>query len=510
MKKIIALLLAVAMMACLFAGCNNSTNVDDTSKSTQSTDDSKTNDDTTVNGGTTDEIVELTWYQVGSGMPANYDAWKANLDAYLEEKIGVHLNVVVVGWGDWDSRRNVVVGTNEPYDIMFTNNGSYAKDVETGSFLDITDLVKTAAPDLYSYIPEDYWKACEINGRVYAVPTYKDSSLTNFFVYDEDMAIDSGADYKNAHDFESADAVVAAMYEVYQQPVTINSQGGTDVLGNLYDGLGLGLTGLGVSYYDTDAPTVVPVFEQEDAMNNLRILHSWYVKGYTNSDAAILAENPTYRPFYVAQGWPSAAKTSWGNAESAYTGELINAVAVQVGDTVLSNDTVQGSLSCISASCKYPEKALQLLELVNTDSYVRDALYYGLEGDNFDYVEVDGEQRVHKNNSDWTMAGYTQGTFFNVTQLDTDEFNQWTEVQAQNEEAIASPCLGIYIDTSSFADDLAACQAIWATYQPQIWTGVGDPDVLVPQMMAEYRDSGFDEILAEVQRQVDEWYNAQG
>ena len=324
------------------------------------------------------------------------------------------------------------------------------------------------------------------------------------------MAIDSGADYKNAHDFKSADAVVAAMYEVYQQPVTINAQGGTDVLGNLYDGLGLGLTGLGVSYYDTDAPTVVPVFEQEDAMNNLRILHSWYVKGYTNSDAAILAENPTYRPFYVAQGWPSAAKTSWGNAESAYTGELINAVAVQVGDTVLSNDTVQGSLSCISASCKYPEKALQLLELVNTDSYVRDALYYGLEGDNFDYVEVDGEQRVHKNNTDWTMAGYTQGTFFNVTQLDTDEFNQWIEVQAQNEEAIASPCLGIYIDTSSFADDLAACQAIWATYKPQIWTGVGDPDALVPQMMAEYRDSGFDEILAEVQRQVDEWYNAQG
>ena len=46
------------------------------------------------------------------------------------------------------------------------------------------------------------------------------------------------------------------------------------------------------------------------------------------------------------------------------------AVAYQWGPTIVSNDSVRGSLSCISANCQSPRKALQLLELVNTDTYV--------------------------------------------------------------------------------------------------------------------------------------------
>lgn len=39
------------------------------------------------------EVVDIKWAMVGNGMPDNYDAWKAKLDAYLEEKIGVHLDM---------------------------------------------------------------------------------------------------------------------------------------------------------------------------------------------------------------------------------------------------------------------------------------------------------------------------------------------------------------------------------------------------------------------------------
>ena len=61
-----------------------------------------------------------------------------------------------------------------------------------------------------------------------------------------------------------------------------------------------------------------------------------------------------------------------------------------------------------------------------------DLFYYGEEGVNFEYT-ADG--RVHKINNDWALAGYTQGSFFTVTTLDTDEFNQWDEVKALNEAA---------------------------------------------------------------------------
>ena len=72
MKKIIALLLAVLMVATLFAGCANGK----------------------------DEVVTLKWVTVGGGMPANYEAWQENINKYLEEKIGVHLDDEVISWGD--------------------------------------------------------------------------------------------------------------------------------------------------------------------------------------------------------------------------------------------------------------------------------------------------------------------------------------------------------------------------------------------------------------------------
>ncbi len=489
MKKLLALLLALTMVLSL-AACGGSEKPAETQAPAANAPAAAPAE------APADEVVTLKWVQVGSGMPANYDAWKANINAYLEEKIGVHLEMEIVGWGDWDTRRNMIVSTNEPYDIMFTNNGTFYNDVSIGAFADISGLVETAAPELYKFIPESYWDACKIGGKLYAVPTYKDSSITQYFVYDKAKVEATGLDFASAHTMADVTPILEAMYEASGEPVFILNQGGLDAIyGAKYDDISAGLPAMGVSYAGGEAK-VVPVFEQDDVMADLNTLRSWYEAGYINSDAAILSEAPSYRPCFVAQGWSAAATTTWGPQMG------VDAVAIQWGDTVLSNSSVQGSMSCISASCKYPEKALQLLELVNTDSYVRDALYYGLEGDNFEYT-ADG--KVHKLNTDWTMAGYTQGTFFQVTTVDTDAFNQWDEVKALNEAAVPSAILGFSFDTSPIADELAACVAIYTEYRPILMTGTADPADTVATMMEAMRDAGFDDVVAEAQKQIDAW-----
>ena len=477
MKKILAMLLAVAMIATLFVGIAPAAKADD--------------------------VVTLKWVTVGSGMPANYDAWKDNLNAYLEEKIGVHLEVEVIGWGDWDTRRNMIVSTNEPYDIMFTNNGTFYNDVTIGAIADIGGIVETAAPELFQFIPESYWDACKIDGKLYGVPTYKDSSATQYFVYDLAKVEATGLDYANAHTMQEVTPILQAMYEAEQSAVFILNKGGLDAIyGRQYDDISAGLPAIGVSYANGKAE-VVSVFEQEDVLADLNTLHEWYEAGYVNSDAATLAEAPTYRPCFVAQGWPAAAKTTWG----PNMGVGDQCVAIQWGDTVLSNATVQGSMNCISAACKNPEKALQLLQLVNTDSKVRDALYYGLEGDNFEYT-ADG--RVHKLNTDWTMAGYTQGTFFQVTQTDDVDFNQWDEVKTLNEQAVASPILGFSLNSEPIADELAACIAIFAEYRPILMTGTQDPAETVATMLEAMRDSGLDDIMEEIKNKREGGKKGQG
>lgn len=500
MKKILALLLAVVMVLGVFAGCAKSEN----EPASGTTPVANAGNDTPASEpaqGSSDEIPTLTWYMVGSGMPSNISSWTEKVNAYLEEKIGVHLDIQCVSWGDWGNRRTNVVSTNEPYDLMFTDMGSYVNDVQMGAFADITDLM-SEVPGLTDLIPEDYLNACKINGRLYAIPAYKDSSMTNFFVWTKSYVDEYFPDYADAHTLAEITEGLKAMKEgTGEAPFLLNQDGISCITGNKYDAMGLGSIGLGVSYH-SGSTEVVPVYEQEDVLADLRIVHEWMEAGYINSDAAIRSEATGMCGVGVAQGWPSAAQ-GWGEGRGA------EVVVSQYEDTVVSNDTVQGSMTCISASSSHKLEALKLLELVNTDTTLRDMLAYGEEGVNFEYVEEDGYQRVNKLNSDWTLAAYTQGTFFNMSLTTGSVGNPYVdEVKVQNETAIASPAMGFVCDTTSISDKIAACQAVFEEYKSLLLTGTGDPDVFCPEMMAKMREAGFDDIQKEVQAQFDAWLAA--
>ena len=442
-----------------------------------------------------EEIVNLKWVQVGSGQPDNYDAWKEHINKYLGEKIGVNIDVEVVSWGDWDSRRSTLVNTGGDYDIMFTNANTYVQDVKMGAFLDITDLLKDNAPSLLASMPEDYWNATRVDGKIYAVPTYKDSSMTFYFILVKKLLDKYGIDVNSLKDLNDLTEPLKKIKKGENEvPLVLNKEGvSNSLVEKKYDSMGL--PGLGVKYSDS-SKKLVPVFEQEDVMKELKLLHQWYKDGLINPDAATLAEKPKYRPVGIEQGWSGAAKTVWG----PNMGEEV--VAVPWGETVLSNVTVGGSLNCISASCEHPDKALQFLELVNTDSYVRDSFFYGLEGEKADWTYT-ADKKVHKNNDEWKMAGYTQGSFFIVSQRDDVDFNQWDEVKELNAKATPSPVLGINLDVSEFEDEMVNCVEIYNKYKSELFTGTKDPETMVKTMMEEMRKAGFDDMMQKAQAQID-------
>ncbi|MDE7260987.1 MAG: ABC transporter substrate-binding protein [Oscillospiraceae bacterium] len=501
MKKVLALLLASVMVLALLAGCGggNNDNNSNNNSTPSASDNSNTSPPSTPSNTGDGSVPTVTWYSVGGGMPANWDSWTAQVNAYLDEKgVGAHLNMQVVSWGDWGNRRSVIVQTNEPYDIMFADMGSYTSDVAMGAFADITDLM-SEVPGLTDLIPADYLKACEINGRLYAIPAYKDSSMTNFFLWTKERVEPAYPGWADIHSLEDATPALEAMKDMWSEPpVLFNQDGLSCVTQMVYDNMGIGLSALGVSYRAGDNK-ITSIFEQEEILEQLRILNSWMKNGLINSDAAVLAEASGLCGVSVAQGWPAAAK-SWGDGRGA------EVVVSQYGETVVSNDTVQGSMACISASSEHKVEALKVLELVNTDSYMRDLMYYGEEGVNWEYVTENGEQKIHQLNTDWTMAGYTQGTTKTVTALEGNEpfFN---EVDAQNKNAIASPALGFYFDAQAagVADKISACQAVFEGYKSILLTGTANPDETVPEMMASMRAAGFDEVQAAVQEAFDAW-----
>ena len=89
----------------------------------------------------------------------------------------------------------------------------FFNDVKIGAFMDISELVKTASPDLYAFIPEDYWEACKVGGKLYAVPTYKDSSQTEYVVWDKELMDSIGFDGSTVKDLSDLTAPLTAIKE---------------------------------------------------------------------------------------------------------------------------------------------------------------------------------------------------------------------------------------------------------------------------------------------------------
>ena len=445
----------------------------------------------------TAEVPTLKWILIGGGMPKNYDSWVKNVNAYIEPKIGAKIDVEVISWGDWGNRRNIIIASNEPFDIIFGNDGTFLNDITLGALMDIRPYVDKA-PGLKNLIPADYFRACTVNGKLYGIPTYKDSSMTQYFVWDKAMLDKYGVtDYENINSLADAYPVLEKITKGEKKPSFPLYKAGVYQIFSLYDNIGLGSGGIGVRY-DDKSGTVVNLFEAQDIRDQLKIIRKMYQNGIINKDAFTTTDVPPSVGTVcgIAQGWPLAAKTIWGPQRNA------EAVVSQFCPTLLMNSTVWGSINSVSVNCKHPDKAIALLELINTDTKLRDMFFFGEEGVNFKYVDVDNSKRVEKINNDWSMAGYAQATFFNVSLLTSDTVDQWAEVKMLNAQAIPSVMLGFQLDTSKFETELANCRQVYETNLAELLTGARDTDEALNIMISQLKAAGIDTMIAEAQKQV--------
>jgi len=436
----------------------------------------------------------LTWWFCG-GQPSNLPAALKVISDYTESKIGVRLDIKVAGWGEFDQRMQTIVNSGEYFDLMFTNLNNYGNFVNLGAFADLTDMLGST-PQLKSFIPAGLWDGVKINGRIYAVPTYKDSSKTQFYVWDDVYVKKYNLDITKIHTFAELDAAFRKIKAGEGQrfyPLQLSQGSLLDIVyGDDYDPLSAGLAPLGVKVNDASRK-VVSVFEQPEIMDRLRYLNRWYNDGIVNPDAPVLLEAPKSRPFFHAIGWPSAAVTWQINAGVAkYDVE-------KVFGPMYSTDSIQGSMNAISANSKYKNEALKLIQLVNTDRKLRDMLAYGIEGVNFSYVKPDVVRLLTADQ--WNLARYQQGTFFIMSDPE-DAVGQFDEVRAQNEQAAQSILNGFSFDNKAVINEVANCKAVFDRYRNELLTGASNPDIAVPAMIRDLNAAGFQKIIDEAQRQV--------
>ena len=208
---------------------------------------------------------------------------------------------------------------------------------------------------------------------------------------------------------------------------------------------------MGIEYGD-DTLTVKNVFETEKMKSTLDTMRKYYLAGYINKDAATASDDKSVKRFVTKGDGQPYAELVWGK-DLGY-----EVVATPIMDTYVTNISARGALTAINAQTKHPEKAVELLNLINTDEYLRNLLNYGLEGEHWDKVDVpadeaaeaEGKPYVYENKiklneetrKNYSVSYWVQGGLFNTYVLENEPVDKWATFKEFNDSSVEAPSFG--------------------------------------------------------------------
>ena len=194
-KKFVALGLSVILAAGSFTGCGN--------KSTEA--DSKNKKD---------EVVELTWYQIGDSQQ-DMEKVLEKVNEYTKEKIGATVKINQIGWGDYNQKMQVLINTGEVFDLAFTCSwaNDYLQNAQKGAFLALDDLLPKYGKGMLDSIDKRFWDAAKVGGKTYGVPSEKEIGSMPMWVFTKEYVDKYNIPYEKIKSLEDLEPYLKVIKE---------------------------------------------------------------------------------------------------------------------------------------------------------------------------------------------------------------------------------------------------------------------------------------------------------
>src|SRR5690606_15608855 len=70
----------------------------------------------------------------------------------------------LLNWSDYMQRYNLLLSSGQPIDLIFTAEWlNYNQFAKKGAFMELDEIITANAPELYKFVPEDYWNGVKVN-----------------------------------------------------------------------------------------------------------------------------------------------------------------------------------------------------------------------------------------------------------------------------------------------------------------------------------------------------------
>ncbi|MBU5354832.1 ABC transporter substrate-binding protein [Paenibacillus barcinonensis] len=450
--------------------------------------------------GTGNDTVQLIWYTIGTPQK-DVDKVMEEVSKYTKEKINATVTMKMVDWGDYSQKMQVNVASGEPMDIIFTSAGGfdYVQNARKGAFLELDELLPQYGQDLIKTINPAFLSGSKVDGHNYGIPANKELPQQEVWRFNKTLLDKYKLDTSGVRTLDSLEPLLKTIKE-NEPSVTPFAMDKNYVPYVPYDYVIQNLP-MAVKLDTTDFK-IVNILETPEMKEALTTMNKYYKAGYISSEAATTGSTndlTTSGNWFLdrAQTQPLA-----DNQWSASYGYPV--VSTPASDAIITNTSVQGSIMAISANSEYPEKAMEFLNLLNTDPVLRNMVDSGIEGTHYKKVN-DTHMENLPESKNYDMPSYSLGNNMLLYLNSNDPDNKWEEFKKFNAEGVDSPILSFNFDASKVSAELIAVQNVKEQYWAALMTGTIDPATNLDQVIEKFNQAGLEKVMAEAQSQLDAW-----
>lgn len=433
-KKLVALLLSLALVLSLGAcGGNGESSTSSEASPSSTTEESgaaaESGDESQAETAETgefqlpivDEPTTLSYFVADDSNAAIMTTdWNDN-EFYqeMERRTGVHLEFEMVSSADYQTNFNLMIASGNLADMIYVGASYYAEGVDAaiddGYFLDLTDLVDEYMPNYEkirtSDIQYELLSTTDSGrlGAVYELRQSKQGPWLGLWIRQDwldDLGLETPVTFDDYHEvltaFKNEKGATA--------PLILNFSGSDGEFGTMSGGLNV------LNSWQLDETGKVNFGPYMDAWKEyVTIMHQWYTEGLIDPDFMATDERTADMAKVVtgASGLFAALYTMPSVYEAASEDPNMNLAPVNPpvmneGDEghIRLRDSYTSGNTAISADSENWEVALRWLDYLYTDEGALLA-NYGVEGDTFEFNE-DGEpeftDKILANENGWTMT----------------------------------------------------------------------------------------------------------
>lgn len=524
MKKILALTLAVMMMVTVFAACGGSTTPPAAAPAAPAAEtpaaEAPAAEAPAAPAETPANEVTLKWMVTGNTV--NDDkAVMEKVNEYLKEKINAKLEMIWATWGDFDDRSTMAINGGDDVDIYFTSfwtRNEYVPYAKKGAYLKLDDLIAEYAPNYFNGMHPAMRDGLVIEGSegegIYALPAAKELAMQ--YVWEMNVPVlekygVTAADINSYYDLgpilqKIKDGEGADFYPLSNDTTVLSRMVMPTVIIDPNELL---------SYqFDPVNPSKSPMefksrYETPEFKTYAEKTREYYLAGFINPEAALeptmavtWTDSKTSGKWAISTRSAAPAYQFADSAQYGYQIDIKNAVA-----GIVDTNGPRGSLHAVSSISANPERAVQLLDLVNSDVYLHDLLVYGVEGVQYELVDGKVNFLPERDNYIVWKAGIGQLAMCTPTVADPDNLKQI--IEDFNTKGVESlPILGFNFDTEPVKNEMAALANVRNEYFWSLAAGSVDPATALPQFIEKLKANGIDKVVAEANAQLAAWQAA--